>query len=557
VKVFGHIRNIGPGELPLPVESSRLQAENSRGIYGAGAAGQAFLRALFRYGDFGEFHFYLPNGYLAREPAFRKHYLGPLRDDQRIKFFELRSLRENLGKYDYQVFHQPEGLDIGGWIYLRNRLGSSKVPITAITHTNSYQFLLETHLLQLVLQGGEPWDSIVCPSSAAKEVLKKLLAHVKKSLRPRQDNPFGYRGRLDIIPLGVDSELYAPRPKKAVRKQLNLPPDACIFLWLGRFSPYDKADLAPLLVAFAKAFAGKGHPKVTLLLVGEDSRHSYAGQLEALAGSLGIRGRVIVRANPSSMACALYYSAADVFVCPSDNIQESFGLTVVEAMSSGLPVICSDWDGYRDTVKHGETGFRVPTYWMKCDDDICDFAPVSAWRLDHFFLSQTVCVGVPQLVGYMRLLASKRRLREKMAAQARSHAIENFQWKGVINKYEKLWDKLHRASLKAQGKLPRRPSFRPAYFDIYKSHATKIFSDDTHLQSSPSRSYLDAVFHQHPELNSAITLGLCRAILKFAREATQISALRAAVGRKRVSEERFRIHLMWLIKYNLLQLRPR
>ena len=58
--------------------------------------------------------------------------------------------------------------------------------------------------------------------------------------------------------------------------------------------------------------------------------------------------------------------AADVFVSLSDNPQETFGITPLEAMAAGLPCLVSDWDGYRDTViQPGEsepaTGFRVPT----------------------------------------------------------------------------------------------------------------------------------------------------------------------------------------------------
>src|SRR3546814_10665560 len=56
------------------------------------------------------------------------------------------------------------------------------------------------------------------------------------------------------------------------------------------------------------------------------------------------------------------WAAADVFVSLSDNIQESFGITPVEAMAVGLPCIVSDWDGYRDTVVDGETGILVPTW---------------------------------------------------------------------------------------------------------------------------------------------------------------------------------------------------
>ena len=55
------------------------------------------------------------------------------------------------------------------------------------------------------------------------------------------------------------------------------------------------------------------------------------------------------------------WSAPDIFVSLVDNVQETFGLTPLEAMAAGLPVVASDWDGYRETVRHGVDGFLVPT----------------------------------------------------------------------------------------------------------------------------------------------------------------------------------------------------
>ena len=55
------------------------------------------------------------------------------------------------------------------------------------------------------------------------------------------------------------------------------------------------------------------------------------------------------------------WASADVFCSLSDNIQETFGIVPVEAMAAGLPVIVSDWDGYKDTVRDGIDGFRIPT----------------------------------------------------------------------------------------------------------------------------------------------------------------------------------------------------
>jgi hypothetical protein len=56
------------------------------------------------------------------------------------------------------------------------------------------------------------------------------------------------------------------------------------------------------------------------------------------------------------------WQAGDIFTSLSDNIQETFGLTPIEAMAAGLPSVVTDWDGYKDTVQHGEHGMRVPTF---------------------------------------------------------------------------------------------------------------------------------------------------------------------------------------------------
>ena len=50
-----------------------------------------------------------------------------------------------------------------------------------------------------------------------------------------------------------------------------------------------------------------------------------------------------------------------MFLSLVDNPQETFGLAPVEAMAAGIPVVVSDWDGYRYTVSDGIEGFRIPT----------------------------------------------------------------------------------------------------------------------------------------------------------------------------------------------------
>ena len=56
-------------------------------------------------------------------------------------------------------------------------------------------------------------------------------------------------------------------------------------------------------------------------------------------------------------------SACDLVLSLVDNIQETFGLSIAEAMAAGRPVVASDWDGYRDLIRHGIDGYLVPSCW--------------------------------------------------------------------------------------------------------------------------------------------------------------------------------------------------
>jgi len=74
---------------------------------------------------------------------------------------------------------------------------------------------------------------------------------------------------------------------------------------------------------------------------------------------------------------------------------ESFGLTLIEAHASGLHAVVSDWNGYRDLVEDGQTGFLVPTRWTDCvvgDASIAGLV-VPAWNL--LAQAQAVQVDVP------------------------------------------------------------------------------------------------------------------------------------------------------------------
>ena len=87
---------------------------------------------------------------------------------------------------------------------------------------------------------------------------------------------------------------------------------------------------------------------------GDEDRKRYQEAANQLAGTMHCH---FVDGNDPAVVGACW-AAADVFLSLVDNIQETFRLTPIEAMAAGLPVVVSDWDGYRYTVRDGETGFQ-------------------------------------------------------------------------------------------------------------------------------------------------------------------------------------------------------
>lgn len=161
-------------------------------------------------------------------------------------------------------------------------------------------------------------------------------------------------GRIAVVPCGVDLDRFSPLDKQHARRQLGLPDDGRILLFVGRVEPLKGIDI--LLGAAAQLETDTG---CFVLVVGGDS--AAAGELthlRSLASRLGIAERVSFLGAVDHERLPLFYSAADVCVVPS--FYESFGLVALEAMACGTPVVASRVGGLAGTVRDGETGYLIP-----------------------------------------------------------------------------------------------------------------------------------------------------------------------------------------------------
>lgn len=532
------------GTFVAPYELAGLEVVPPEGVYGLGVFAKRFLRSLLLHSDFDEFHFFCSSVYREPEPG------ALLASDKRVRLLPLHEFGASVRQFDYHVFHHIWTPDIGPWMDLRNRLCPVGVPVTGLTHTISYQSFLP-RVLRTMVMGARPSDSIICTADSAKVVMLNWIEHLRREFGAQIGAKVNYDGRLDKIPLGVDAEIFVPKESAPLRQRLKLPANDVLILYVGRFSHTDKMDLFPLLLAFKSVIERNPAQSVTLVMAGSDSLFKYASQVEQFAADLGIAGRVIIRTNLPDEDVPDYYAASDIFISPSDNLQETFGLSIIEAMAAGLPVICSDWDGYKELVEHERTGYRVPTYWIQCDQKICDHSGMSDWMMDHFYLGQSVSVDVAEMMLAMERLINDEGLRKRWGENGRRRVLEHFDWPVIIRQYINLWQELKALATAEQMTDVRRTSwYRPDFFQTFRHYPTRILEASSKVATNGP---LD--FKWYPELSAVISRDLVEQITEAASDGVTIGELEQLAGKNQVTLDSLRFHIMWLLKYQHLVLK--
>ena len=167
--------------------------------------------------------------------------------------------------------------------------------------------------------------------------------------------------RITIVPCGYDPDEFSPRDMSMAREMLGIQPDERVILQLGRI--VRRKGIDTVIEALGRLRHVYHEPARLLVVGGPDriaSRHrdEELARLMDLAETLGVDDRVTFVGRRDRAELADYYAAADVFV--STPWYEPFGITPLEAMACGTPVIGSDVGGIKYSVRDGETGFLVP-----------------------------------------------------------------------------------------------------------------------------------------------------------------------------------------------------
>ena len=177
--------------------------------------------------------------------------------------------------------------------------------------------------------------------------------------------------------------------------------------------------------------------------------------------------------------CALY--AADVALSLVDNTQETFGLSVAESMAAGLPVVASNWNGYRDLVRHGVDGYLVPSRWASTAQEVSarlgwqQFSGIETFPVVAGALAQLVQLDANAAEKALFSLLTSPLLRQHMGRSASARAKELFAEDVVMNQYEALFAELEQrrlaAPIEARRGKPMPASLDPVQaFHAYPSH---------------------------------------------------------------------------------------
>jgi D-inositol-3-phosphate glycosyltransferase len=321
-------------------------------------------------------------------------------------------------------------------------------------------------------------DAIICSTASSRQAMEKRLGDIAERYSRAWDRPPPLLPRLELIPWGVDAQRFTPRDPDTARRELNLPPDRPLLLCIGRVRIQDKMDWTPLLLAFERVCRSV-EPRPLLVLAGA-ADPEYCDQLLAHAAHLGLQSDIRTFFNAPVACLPSLYAACNVFVSPADTPSESFGLTIVEAMACGRPVVASDWDGYKELIVHGETGFKARTDWADCLGELNERAPVLAWDQQHLHVGQSVSVDVGQMAGYLTQLLMNGELREEMGRRGRARVEALYDWPVVIARWEALWGELAAIARSLETKQPDRLEYlQPQYFEHFSHYASRIIEDAT------------------------------------------------------------------------------
>ncbi len=528
----------------------------SGGPMGRRSAGESFLRAFVDQSEASDLYALCDKAEFFRQFA---DTVAKQRSDLSAKRVE-RIHAETLRRQGLLFLPHPQ---IGREARIRSFLGDSSYALCGITHTISTETAINA-FGDAVVAPVQPWDAIICTSRAVQAAVITILENVEQDLANRLGAARFRRPLTPVIPLGIHQDQFqrSEAARARWRNELGLDDETIVVLFFGRLSFHGKAS--PFQLAQAAEEASRQSEKRYVIIwcgwfSNDLQREAFMSTAQAMAPSVRF---VHLDARKGDTRSSIW-SAADIFCSLSDNIQETFGLTVIEAMSAGLPVIASDWDGYRDTIEHEVNGILVDTYFPSTA--LARAAYLYLTGLDTYdmhigALSQFCMVDVAATTHWLVRLGKDEALRRRLGAEAKRTVEARYDWTVVLPRYRELWTQQLQLLAEAQHDPAAASSLAWKAFDpalTFARYGSRQMRPETRMSIGPQFEHFDTLFDQagivvRPSLLMRADERLVVQRLFRARPVVRVRELLSAFPQDR-RQIVFR-SLHWLVKVGFLRL---
>ena len=436
---------------------------------GRQSAGAGLLEAYFRYG--GQTKHQIVVARNEEGPWFHQEALRHCSKAQTV-IYGLDHWGD-AGLATGSVLLPGPGLD--DWSWKRMPWGDSSFSLVGLVHTLCSRSM-QWGLGQFATAPVRHWDALICTSTAARSVVEGFLERQEEWLEHHLGAQHFEGPQLPVVPLGIHSERWEPPggndlARTKARKQMGICPNA----------------------AMAKAWTRGAEEIAPSLKI-----HWVAGKQLKFAGPVRW--------------------AVDIFISLADNPQETFGITPLEAMASGLPCIVSDWDGYRDTVVqpneyHEATGFRITTRMIDGlgeEESKGLLSESLPYELAIGRVAQGISVDLNELKKSLMKMMANADLRHAMGRAGKRWVQRLYRWECVMQQWSDIPENLQERRLSAQKNdekscTSRLPPWLPPCSTSFGSFASEILPNNWSPVQSPT-PHQEEIYHNSTMQNWYQTL---------------------------------------------------
>ncbi len=319
-------------------------------------------------------------------------------------------------KLEYNIIHGH--YYNGGWVsnHLKKML---QIPMVQTFHTLGY--IRHRALQKFAKEDLEMVDSLEERIMSEKEAMSITDRVIATNPAEKQNilrfYDFNLEDKITTIPCGVNLQRFKKIKKDKARKDRNFSPKEKIILYIGRMDPLKGIDvIIRALPDVVKEF-NKRKEKVRFIVIGgklgkrgDKDDIKEVERLKQIAKDLGVEDNVVFRGKRSQEKLPYYYSGADVFVTAP--YYETFGMTALEGMRCGVPVVASNIGGLPTLIEDGKDGLLFPAG-------------------DHKALANKI----------IKLLKNKK-LQETIIGNGEIKIKENFGWSKVASDMANLYKEL-------------------------------------------------------------------------------------------------------------------